>query len=182
MNLAKDFPQYQIGRHSYGDLTVRHFDRKLNLTIGDYCSFSMGTTILIGGNHSTEWVSTYPFGTIFPEAKIGLDGDDRRYHHDVMIGNDVWIGTNTLILSGVTIGDGAVIAAGAVVHKDVPPYAVVGGVPSKVIKYRFDEKDIEELLELKWWDWDKERIRQLLPYMTSKDVRTFINKAKEVIS
>jgi acetyltransferase-like isoleucine patch superfamily enzyme len=180
MNLAKDFPQYNIGKHSYGDLTVRHFDHKLTLSIGDYCSFSMGTTILIGGNHNNEWVSTYPFGTIFPEAKKGVDGFDRHYHKDVVIGHDVWIGTNSLILSGVTVGHGAVVAAGSVVTKDVPPFAVVGGVPAKVIKYRFDEEAIKELLELRWWDWDTEKIREFLPYMTSKDVWAFINKAKGV--
>lgn len=79
----------------------------------------------------------------------------------VVIGNDVWIATNTVILSGVTIGDGAVIAAGAIVTKDVPPYAVVGGVPARILKYRFDEKTIEKLLELKWWNYDLKDIKHL---------------------
>lgn len=128
-------------------------------TIGSFCS--MGNNITIGpGNHPTNWLSTSPFqyNSIFlnhPEIRgLGLTGFSFESAGPVEIGNDVWIGSNTTILSGVSIGHGAIIAAGSVVTKDVPPYAIVGGVPAKVIKFRFDDAIIEKLLDIKWWIYD----------------------------
>ena len=82
---------------------------------------------------------------------------------DIVLGNDVWIGYEAVVMAGVTIGDGAIVASRAVVTRDVPPYAIVGGVPAKVIKYRFDQATVENLLRIKWWEWPAERIRQALP-------------------
>ncbi len=82
---------------------------------------------------------------------------------DIVVGNDVWIGYEAVILAGVTIGDGAIIGARAVVTRDVPPYTIVGGVPAKPIRKRFDEDTIARLLELRWWDWPEERIAQNIP-------------------
>ena len=95
----------------------------------------------------------------------------------VVIGNDVWIGARATILSGVTVGDGAVIGAGALVAKDVPPYAIVGGVPARLIKYRFSSEIINELLEIKWWDWDSKKLTQNIDdfYL---DVEEFIKKVR----
>ena len=98
---------------------------------------------------------------------------------DIVIGNDVWIGVGATILSGVTIGDGAVIAANATVTKDVEPYTVVGGVPAHYIKHRFDKKNIEKLLEIKWWDWDYEKIYDAIPLLQSGDVDQLINEASK---
>ena len=178
MNLARDYPQYKIGKHSYGELEVRAFTPEAQLVIGDYCSFSQGVRILLGGEHNLHWVSTFPWQQIFPNAKI-RDGDVAPKSDNVFIGNDVWVGTDVLIMAGVTVGDGAVIGAGAVVTKDVLPYMVVGGVPAKVIKSRFGMDEIEFLLELKWWNWDRDKIERLLPFMTSSDVSGFIERAKE---
>lgn len=125
-----------VGRRSYGMLNVSAFspsDDKLR--IGSYCSVAPGVWFLLAGEHQLHSVSTYPFKVkVFGEAfEAGSKGD-------IIIQDDVWIGTNAIICSGVTIGQGAVVAAGAVVTKDVAPYAIVGGNPARLIKWRFDER------------------------------------------
>lgn len=135
---------YGIG--TYGNPNVL-FDSKARLKIGKFCSISEDVTILLGGEHEINTISSYPFTLKNHNSKGNVE-----------IGNDVWIGQSTTILSGVSIGDGAVIGANSLVTKDVEPYSVVGGNPAKLIKYRFDEDTIEKLLELKWWDWDIKKI------------------------
>lgn len=131
------------------------------LKIGKFCSIAYGTKFLFNSaNHALDSLSTYPFPLFFEEWNLEkekvTDAWDNR--GDIVIGNDVWIGYEAVILSGVTIGDGAIIGTRAVVTKDVPPYTIVGGVPAKPIRKRFDEKVIEELLKIKWWDWTEEKI------------------------
>lgn len=131
------------------------------LKIGKFCSIACGTKFLFNSaNHALDSLSTYPFPLFFEEWNLEkekvTDAWDNR--GDIVIGNDVWIGYEAVILSGVTIGDGAIIGTRAVVTKDVPPYMIVGGVPVKPIRKRFDEKVIEELLKIKWWDWTEEKI------------------------
>ncbi|MNI40841.1 Chloramphenicol acetyltransferase [compost metagenome] len=123
-------------------------------------------------NHPLNLITTHPILYI-PEGEIlgyegvpGILSKDEvidlysmPYNQKIVIGNDVWIGANAVILPGVTLGDGAVIGAGAVVTKDVPPYAIVGGVPAKVIRYRFTPEEIEVLLRIKWWEWEIEEIK-----------------------
>lgn len=94
---------------------------------------------------------------------------------DIVIGNDVWIGYEATILSGVTIGDGAIIGAKAVVTKDVPAYSVVGGVPAKEIKRRFDADTIQKLQQIKWWDWSYEKIQRSIPYLKNGDVERLMD-------
>ena len=117
-------------------------------------------------------LSTYPFPIFFEEW--GLDGKDIcdawDNKGDIVIGNDVWIGYEAVILSGVTIGDGAVIGSRAVVTKDVEPYTIVGGVPAKPIRKRFDEQTIEKLEKIGWWDWSEEQIRQNIGAIQAGDV------------
>ena len=131
------------------------------LKIEKFCSIACGTKFLFNSaNHALDSLSTYPFPLFFEEWNLEkekvTDAWDNR--GDIVIGNDVWIGYEAVILSGVTIGDGAIIGTRAVVTKDVPPYTIVGGVPAKPIRKRFDEKVIEELLKIKWWDWTEEKI------------------------
>lgn len=131
------------------------------LFIGKFCSIACGTRFLFNSaNHTMTSLSTYPFPLFFEEW--GLDCKDVTTSWDnkgnIIIGNDVWIGYEAVILAGVTIGDGAIIGTRAVVTKDVPPYTIVGGTPAKPIRKRFSEKTISSLLEMKWWDWPKEKI------------------------
>lgn len=137
------------GTYGVGQKTVLLFRDDDRVSIGSYCSFAYGVTIVASGEHNHGSVATYPFAAI-------LDGDvnkDTYSKGPICIGNDVWIGANVTILSGVTIGDGAVIAAGSVVVKSVPPYAIVGGVPARIIKYRFSSEIINRLIHVAWWNW-----------------------------
>ena len=136
------------------------------LIIGKFCSIACGAKFLFtSGNHALQSLSSYTFPIFFEEW--GLDPKDicRAWDNkgDIVIGSDVWIGYEAVILSGVTIGDGAIIGTRAVVTKDVPPYTIVGGVPARPIRKRFDEKTIAALEALRWWDWDEEKLRRSLP-------------------
>ena len=131
------------------------------LVIGKFCSIACGARFLFtSANHSLRSLSTYPFPLFFEEWGLDkadvTDAWDNR--GDIVVGNDVWIGYETVVLSGVTIGDGAIIGTRAVVTKDVPPYTIIGGVPARPIRKRFDDRTIAALLALRWWDWPRERI------------------------
>jgi acetyltransferase-like isoleucine patch superfamily enzyme len=173
---------FEIGEYTYGLPTALRWGDSSRLIIGRYCSIADGVSILLGGNHRGDWVTTYPFSAIpdtWPEAG-GIPGHPQS-NGDVRIGNDVWLARNCTILSGVTIGDGAIVAAAAVVTKDVPPYAIVGGNPARVVKYRFSEQDIASLLRMRWWDWPEKHIRNVLPYLVSNNLETFFGKAADVL-
>ena len=136
------------------------------LIIGKYCSIACGAAFLFNAaNHALGSLSTYPFPIFFEEwgTDAGAVADAWDNRGDIVVGNDVWIGYEAVVMAGVTIGDGAIVASRAVVTCDVPPYAIVGGVPAKVIKYRFDPATVESLLRIKWWEWPAERIRRALP-------------------
>jgi chloramphenicol O-acetyltransferase type B len=151
-------PRVQIGKHSYGieRSSIKLFSPGDRVIIGKYCSVAAGVRFVCG-EHSTSRVTTFPLRTLlFNETPENRDAISKG---PIVVGNDVWIGTNAVILSGVTVGHGAVIGAGAVITRDVPPYAVVGGVPAKVIKMRFRPDQIESLLDIAWWDWPEERLR-----------------------
>lgn len=150
-----DASRVTVGRKTYGTLDVRmygHPDEQL--TIGNYCSIGPETVFMLGGEHSYDNLSTYPFRTMYQMAP-----HEALSRGPVIVEDDVWIGTRALILSGVRIGQGAIIAAGSVVNKDVPPYAIVGGVPAKVIKYRFSPELIEVLLTIDYSRLDDDIIR-----------------------
>lgn len=133
------------------------------LIIGRFCSIACGAKFLLtSANHKMSSLSTYPFPIFYEEW--GLDVKDIRNawdnKGDIVVGNDVWIGYEAVIMSGVTVGDGAIIGARAVVTKDVPPYTIVGGVPAKPIRKRFDDETISRLIKLRWWDWEHDKIAQ----------------------
>lgn len=177
VTLQERYPQYAIGRHSYGDLRVRSWGEGTQLIIGAFCSIAAGVKIFLGGEHRVDWTTTFPFPELWRNSAGFIPGHPLT-KGDVMIGNDVWIGTEALIMSGVRIGDGAVIGARSVITKDVPPYAIVAGNPARLIRYRFDQATIDKLVRLAWWDWKDERISELLPIMLSQDILGFINAAE----
>lgn len=147
MTYAKNiFPLHcvQVGKRTYGPLEVYTWGAyNEKLEIGHYCSIAEGVKFLLGGNHYHHTFSTYPFKVL-----VMKEEKEAWSKGPIIIGDDVWIGMDSMILSGVTIGQGAVIAAGSVVTKDVPPYAIVGGNPAKVIKYRFEPDIIDQLLQI----------------------------------
>ena len=131
------------------------------LVIGKFCSIACGAKFLFNSaNHALGSLSSYPFPIFFEEWDLTVENIPRAWDNkgNVVVGNDVWIGYEAVVLAGVTIGDGAVIGARAVVTHDVPPYAIMGGVPAKLIRKRFDDDTIQSLLSLRWWDWPEERI------------------------
>ena len=143
------------------------------LIIGKFCSIACGAKFLFNSaNHSLTSLSTYPFPIFFEEWGLDRGQVTRAWDHkgDIVIGNDVWIGYEAVILAGVTIGDGAIIGTRAVVTKDVPPYAIVGGVPAKPIRKRFPDDTIAALLALRWWDWPEERIAGCLDAIQSGQI------------
>lgn len=134
----------RVGRATYGPLQIISFgEGNCNISIGSYCSIAHGTVFLMGGEHDYNKLTTYPFEKNVLKSGKAMTGNKG----DIIIGDDVWIGQNAMILSGVTIGQGAIVAAGAVVVKEVPPYAIVGGNPARLIKYRCSRERIQELLK-----------------------------------
>lgn len=134
---------------------------KDKLIIGKFCSIACGAKFIFNSaNHTLSSLSTYPFPIFFEEWGLNVKDVATAWDNkgDIVIGNDVWIGYEAVIMAGVTIGDGAIIGTRALVTKDVPPYTIVGGIPSKEIRKRFDENTISKLLQLKWWDWSVEKI------------------------
>jgi len=145
------------------------------LMIGKFCSIACGAKFLFNSaNHTQDSLSTYPFPIFFEEWNLDVKNVTVAWDNkgDIVIGNDVWIGYEAVIMAGVTIGDGAIIGTRAVVTKDVPPYTIVGGVPAKPIRRRFSDEIVFALLELKWWDWPIERIRQNISAIQTGDLES----------
>ena len=167
-DFARDPTEFQRNNVLY-HYPVNH-DR---LMIGKFCSIACGAKFLFNSaNHALASLSTYPFPLFFDEwgldkKNVAVSWDNKG---DIIIGNDVWIGYEAVILAGVMIGDGAIIGTRAVVTKDVPPYTVVGGVPAKPIRKRFNDETVTELLKLKWWDWSEEKISQNIKAIQSGNI------------
>lgn len=166
-----------IGRHSYTgqDTVIMHSE------IGAFCSIAWDVSIG-PANHDYHKITNHSFlynayDKIRPEESIAYD----RFNNVCKVGNDVWIGSGATILRNVKIGDGAIVGGGAVVTKDVPPYAIVAGIPAKIIRFRFDQKLIKELLELRWWNFSDELIKELYPFFAEDLEMNMIKKIKEKV-
>jgi len=176
-NIQERYPQYEIGRGTYGKPQISSWGEGATLRIGAFCSIASGVNIYLGGEHRIDWVTTYPFSVLWKAAKH-IKGHPKT-KGDVIIGNDVWIGAGAVILSGVTVGDGAVIGTNAVVTKNVPPYAIVAGNPARIAKKRFDEETIYHLLKIRWWEWGDNRIEKFLPLLLDNNIEKFLRVAEQ---
>ena len=151
-----DIEKVEIGKKTYGQINahVSGIDGEM-LKIGSYCSIAPSVHFILAGEHRYSCISTFPF-----KQKILHSDIDTLTKGEIIVGDDVWIGENSTVLSGVKIGQGAVIAAGSVVTKDVPPYAIVGGVPAKTIRYRFPQEIINELMKVDYDQLTDEMIKE----------------------
>lgn len=167
-----------VGRFTYGTPQLKLWSENERISIGAFCSIADEVLILGGGEHNTDWVTTYPLRIALNDPGAGEDGHPATKGH-TLIGNDVWIGTRSVILSGVRIGDGAVIGAGSVVSRDVAPYSIVAGNPATFVRARFPARIAEALLQIAWWHWPLEKIRKNAAYLCSNDVEEFVRQFHE---
>jgi acetyltransferase-like isoleucine patch superfamily enzyme len=166
-----------IGKYTYGipNIYIANNNENSKLVIGNYCSILENVNIYLGGTDRSNWISTYPFGHIYTKQFNCINlVDNPKIKGDVIIGNDVWIGENVKIISGITIGDGAVILNNSHIVKDVEPYSIVSGNPAVLVKYKFTQEQIENLLIIKWWEWDEKKINYYIPLLCSDDIDEFI--------
>lgn len=175
-------PNIIVGDYTYYDdfEDVHNFEKNVKyhfdfigdkLIIGKFCMIASGATFIMnGGNHLTGAISAYPFAIFGGDWANAMDGRSYPLKGDTIIGNDVWIGHNATIMPGVKIGDGAIIATNATVTSNVEPYTIVGGNPARAIKKRFQEEQIEILLQLKWWNWDVEKISRSVQILTGDNI------------
>lgn len=181
-----DHPNIIIGDYTYYDdfEDVANFEKNVKyhfdftgdkLIIGKFCMLASGVNFIMNGaNHLTEALSAYPFAIFGGAWQNAMKGKKYPVKGNTVIGNDVWLGHNATIMAGVHIGDGAIIATNSTVVKDVAPYSIVGGNPAQEIKKRFPQKTIDRLLELKWWDWDIEKITRNVQNLTSGEIDDLI--------
>jgi virginiamycin A acetyltransferase len=180
-------PNIIVGDYTYYDdfEDVHNFEKNVKylfdftgdqLIIGKFCMIASNVTFIMNGaNHLTDAISTFPFAIFGGDWANAMDGKTYPNKGNTTIGNDVWIGYNATIMAGVTIGNGAIIATNSVVTKDVEPYTIVGGNPAKVIKKRFSEERIEQLLEMAWWNWGIEKITKNIQHLTGRNF-DFLNQ------
>ncbi|TAF65832.1 MAG: antibiotic acetyltransferase [Cytophagales bacterium] len=180
-NIIKN-PNIIVGDYTYYDdfENVENFEKQVKyhfdfegdkLIIGKFCMLASGVSFIMNGaNHLTEAISTYPFAIFGKDWADAMDGKKYPHKGDTIVGNDVWIGHEATIMPGINIGDGAIIATKSVVTQDVPPYAIVGGNPAKIIRKRFSETEIQELLAIQWWHWEIEKITKYVQYLTANDI------------
>lgn len=162
---TQNFPEYknyEIGEWTIGKPAIRDWQR-CKLHIGRFCTISEKVIIIIGGEHGTNLITTYPFYALWRDYQFWSS----ETKGDIIIDNDVWIGYGTHILSGVHIGNGSVILPMSLVTKDIPPYTVAGGIPAKPLRQRIPSHLIDKMIKIAWWDWPEEKIKEALPYIMS---------------
>jgi acetyltransferase-like isoleucine patch superfamily enzyme len=163
-----------MGPHSYGEPLIPTYPGDSSqVRVGAFVSIALDVVLLDGGNHRTDWVSTYPFRARFNLPGAYADGHPAS-KGDVVVGNDVWIGRGARVLSGVTIGDGAVVAGYSVVTRDVRPYAIVAGNPAREIRRRFTDDQVDALLAIAWWKWPLAKVLECVPSLCDANVDSFI--------
>ncbi|MGE0090877.1 MAG: CatB-related O-acetyltransferase [Bacteroidales bacterium] len=184
-NIVKN-PNIIVGDYTYYDDfdNVENFEKNVKyhfdfigdkLIIGKFCMIASDVKFIMNGaNHLTNAITAYPFAIFGKGWEKAMDGKSYPQKGDINIGNDVWIGYNATIMAGVTIGDGAIIATNSTIVKDVEPYSIVGGNPAIEIKKRFTEDKIAKLLELKWWNWDIEKITKNVQNLVDNDLSKII--------
>jgi Acetyltransferase (isoleucine patch superfamily) len=165
-----------IGDYTYGIPNVLSWNEGTKLDIGKFCSIASEVTIMLGGEHRSDWITTYPFNALIDSYSY-ITGHPKS-KGNVSIGNDVWIASGVKIMSGVQIGDGAIIGANSLVTKNIPPYCIVGGNPAIIIKYRFKPWTIRKLLKIKWWNWSENDICNAIPILQSNNMRDLFNYYK----
>lgn len=176
-------PAIIVGDYSYYDdpddpmgferNVLYHFEFEGDrLIIGRFCQIGARVRFVMnGGNHRMSGFSTYPFA-VFGQGWSGRFAGELEFPHrgDTVVGNDVWLGYDSAVMPGVSIGDGAIVGTCSVVVEDVPPYAVVAGNPARIVKMRFDDRTIARLLEIRWWDWDIEKITRNIPAICGAEI------------
>ena len=165
-----------VGINSYGELNIVSFADIHKIIIGNYVSIAQNVQFILDAEHYTQNISTYPFKVKLLET----EKEEAFGKGDIIVEDDVWIGYGATIMSGVHIGQGAVVAAGAVVSKDVPPYAIVGGVPAKIIKYRFSEDVIKEMLTLDYSKLTKEMVEEHIEELYNNIVNVQVEEIKTI--
>lgn len=156
------------GNFTYGNPKVVFDSVDYKVKIGKYCSIGKKVTFILSGAHKTDFISTFPLSVFLKNA----GASSIIYHKgDINVGNDVWIGYGAIIMPGITIGDGAIIGAMSVVTKNVNPYEIVAGNPARVIRTRFNEKEIERLLKIKWWNWDTKTVSENAKVIASSNIQ-----------
>jgi len=183
-NIIKN-PNIIVGDYTYYDdfENPENFERNVlyhfdfigdKLIIGKFCSIASDVKFIMnGGNHRTDWLTNYPFPIFGSGWEVAMP-DSWPDKGDTVIGNDVWIGYGATIMPGIQVGDGAIIATGSVVTRHVAPYSIVGGNPAAEIRKRFDLQVIKELLKIRWWDWEIEKITQNLKVICSSDIEALL--------
>lgn len=192
VNPPKPLVTIPYGRHSYGpqpeilgvmpEVAVKAKGSR----VGNFCSIAHAVRFSFMGKHNYNAVSTYPFYAFYRTWGVdaqtwhgGFSDESELVPAPIVVGNDVWIAAHVTVKEGVRIGDGAVVAMGSWVTKDVPPYALVGGNPAKVIKYRFAQDQIEALEEIAWWNWSDREIKPVVPLLLAENVDALIQYAKK---
>ena len=175
---------WHADRGTYFDrnVNIMSWSDQYNIHLGKYNSIGRDCNFFLHANHRADWITTSSqlFGPVTPEiADMHMKMGHPTCKGDIIIENDVWIGAKSTIMSGIKISNGSIIAAGSIVTKDVPPYAIVAGNPGRIVKFRFNENQIDKLLKISWWNWDEDKIKNEAMNMWSDNIDKFINNHEE---